>query len=128
MEKGTDMQKRFPQQDLADRLRAALESADVSQAELARACDVTEQSVHGWVTNGRIAKQHLPTIAALTGKSLDYFLVGLKTWRRAAALALPFLFLMPLGESIGRMVGCILCQIRKEAFYVRRITIVAPIF
>jgi transcriptional regulator with XRE-family HTH domain len=110
------MKKRFPQQDLADRLRAALESAGVSQAELARACDVTEQSVHGWVTNGRIAKQHLPTISALTGKGLDYFLVGLKNWRRAAALALPFLSLMPLAESLAKTVGCILCQMRKQHF------------
>lgn len=107
------MKKRFPQQDLADRLRAALEAAGVSQAELARACDVTEQSVHGWVTNGRIAKQHLPTIAALTGRGLEYFLVGLKTWRRAAAIALPFLSLTPLADSLLESVRCILCQIDR---------------
>src|SRR3954470_944251 len=104
----------YPQQDLADRLRAALEEADVTQASLARACRVTEQSVHGWVTNGRIAKQHLPTISALTGKTLDYFLVGLKTWRRAAAIALPFLSLpLVLFEAVSR--GCVLCQIRRQA-------------
>src|SRR6478752_6018918 len=109
--RGYPMQKRFPQQDLADRLRAALESAGVSQADLARACDVTEQSVHGWVTNGRVAKQHLPTIAALTGKGLEYFLVGLKTWRRAAAIALPFLSLPLLGDLFNSIRACVLCKI-----------------
>jgi transcriptional regulator with XRE-family HTH domain len=108
----------YPQQDLADRLRAALEEADVTQASLARACRVTEQSVHGWVTNGRIAKQHLPTISALTGKTLDYFLVGLKTWRRAAAIALPFLSLpLVLFEFVSR--GCVLCKMRNGNAVVR---------
>ena len=105
--------QRFPQQDLADRLRAALESSGVSQAELSRACGVTEQSVHGWVTNGRISKQHLPTIAALTGKGLDYFLVGLKTWRRVAALALPFISLAPhfvAQLELLRSTVCVLCK------------------
>ena len=81
----------FPQADLADRLRRALDESGVSQADLGRACGVTDQAVHGWVTNGRIGKQHLPTISALTGKGLDYFLVGLKMGRRAAAIALAFL-------------------------------------
>lgn len=106
-------QRRFPQQDLAERLRTALEDSGVSQAALARACGVTEPSVHGWVTKGTIAKHHLPTIAALTGKGLDYFLVGLKTWRRAAAIALPF-FIMPLVDHIARTAGCILCQMRRR--------------
>jgi transcriptional regulator with XRE-family HTH domain len=107
------MKKRFPQQDLADRLRAALASAEVSQADLARACGVTEQSVHGWVTNGRISKQHLPTIAALTGKGLEYFLVGLKTWRRVAAIALPILSLPLVPEAI-RSLACVLCKIPRQ--------------
>jgi len=108
------MKKRFPQQDLADRLREALDSANLSQAELARACGVTEQSVHGWVTNGRLSKHHLPTIAALTGRGLEYFLVGLKTWRRAAAIALPFLSL-PLALGVFETIrGCVLCQIRSS--------------
>jgi transcriptional regulator with XRE-family HTH domain len=107
------MKRRFPQQDLADRLRAALVAADVSQADLARACGVTEQSVHGWVTNGRISKQHLPTISALTGKGLEYFLVGLKTWRRAAAIALPFLSL-PLAFDAMRSAACVLCKIPRQ--------------
>jgi len=106
--------QRFPQQDLADRVRSALAASGVSQAELARACGVTEQSVHGWVTNGRIAKQHLPTISALTGKSLDYFLVGLKTWRRAAAIALPFLSLPLALIEIARSLPCVLCQIKHS--------------
>lgn len=84
----------YPQSDLAERLKKALEDSGVRQVDLARACGVTEQAVHGWITNGRIGKHHLPTISAITGKGLDYFLVGLKMGRRAAALAL--FFLVPL--------------------------------
>lgn len=111
----------YPQQALADRLRAALEDAGVSQAKLARACGVTEPSVHGWVTTGRIAKEHLPTIAALTGKTLDYFLVGLKPWRRVAAIALPILSLPLVFDAIGYM-ACVLCEITCQTRSTARLT------
>ncbi len=96
-------QQRFPQQDLADRLRDALDEAGVSQADLARACDVTDQAVHDWLKTGRVGKQHFVTICHLTKKDFSYFFVGLKTWRRAAAIALislslPPLALLPSGE------------------------------
>lgn len=119
---GDDMKRKpfYPQQALAVRLRAALDEADVSQAQLARACVVTEPSVHGWVTTGRIAKEHLPTIAALTGKTLDYFLVGLKTWRRVAAIALPIVILPQLAQFVNtqtidalRYFVCVLCKIAR---------------
>lgn len=101
----------YPQQDLADRLREALESSNTSQADLARACNVTDQAVHGWLTNGRIAKHHLPMICHATKKPLEYFLVGLKTWRRVAALALPFLFTLPQFGALLDQLRCVLCQI-----------------
>jgi len=85
----------FPQQDLADRLRQALEESGVTQAELARACGVTDQAVYKWLKDGRIAKQHLVMISYMTKKPLEFFLVGLKTWRRVAALALFFLLPQP---------------------------------
>lgn len=111
-------QSPYPQQDLADRLRQALKESGLTQAHLARACGVTEQSVHGWVTTGRISKQHLPTISALTGKSLDYFLVGLKSWRRVAALALPFSFLVPhfvAQLDALRGLACVLCKTLRRS-------------
>lgn len=80
--------KRYPQQDLAERLRAAMQEANLSQADLARACGVKIQSVHGWREDGRIAKRHLWTICKLTGKSLEYFLLGLTRGVGAVVLAL----------------------------------------
>jgi transcriptional regulator with XRE-family HTH domain len=108
---------KFPQQDLAERLRRALDEARISQAALARACGVTDQAVHDWVISGRIAKEHFPTISALTGKGLEYFLVGLKTWRRVAAIALPILSL-PLFEIASR--ACVLCKIRDPGFRIAK--------
>jgi len=92
----------FPQQDLADRLRQALEDSGVTQAELARACGVTDQAVYKWLRDGRIAKQHLVMISYMTKKPLEFFLVGLKTWRRVAALALFFLLPQPFVSPDAR--------------------------
>ena len=103
----------FPQSDLADRLRRALEDANITQADLARACEVTDQAVHSWIVTGRIAKEHLPRICALTGKSLEYFLVGLKNWRRAAAIALPSLLSLPLALDVASRLVCVICQIKQ---------------
>jgi len=88
------MQKkpRYPQQELADRLRTAMDEADVNLASMARECGVTIQAVHDWRETGRIGKQHLVTICRMTGKPFEYFLVGLS--RAAAvllAVALPLL-------------------------------------
>ena len=101
----------YPQQELGERLRDALDAARVSQAELARACNVTDQAVSDWLKTGRIHKQHLVMICYVTKKPLEYFLVGLKTWRRVAALALPILSLLPLVDAALRATGCVLCQI-----------------
>lgn len=106
----------YPQQDLADRLRVALEESGVTQAELARACAVTDQAVYKWLTTGRIGKQHFPTICAVTGKSFEYFFVDLKTWRRVAAIAL----LLTLPQAIllidlACSPACVLCKIRRTA-------------
>lgn len=46
----------------------------VTAAALAKACGVTDQAVNGWRKTGRIAKRHIPKIAELTGKPLEYFL------------------------------------------------------
>jgi transcriptional regulator with XRE-family HTH domain len=74
----------YPQQELANRLQVAMEESGVNLADLARACGVTIQAVHGWRETGRIGKHHLVSIAQMTKKPLEYFLVGLG---RAAVLA-----------------------------------------
>lgn len=62
--------------ELARRLREAMDKRvpALSGAALAKACNVTDQAVNGWRKTGRIAKKHLPTIAAETGKTIEYFL------------------------------------------------------
>lgn len=103
----------YPQQDLANRLRAALEDSGLTQAELARACGVTDQAVYKWLTTGTISKHHLPTISVITGKGLEYFLIGLKMSRRVAAIA-PLFVIAPLvaqGINALRQMACVLCQI-----------------
>lgn len=62
--------------ELARRLRAAMDKRvpKLTSAALGTACKVTPQAVNGWRKNGRIAKKHLPTIAAETGRPLEYFL------------------------------------------------------
>lgn len=63
-------------QELRRRLITAMDSASprVSSAMLAKECKVSAQAVNGWRKTGRVAKRHLPRIAALTAKPLDYFL------------------------------------------------------
>lgn len=119
----------YPQQDLADRLREALDESGVSQAELARACDVTEQAVHDWLKTGRIGKQHFVTICHVTKKGLEFFFVGLKTWRRAAAIAVISLLVplavdnadaQPLYKNTAISTGCVLCKmLRRIAKWLR---------
>lgn len=46
----------------------------VSSAALADACKVTPQAVNGWRKTGRVAKKHIPTIAAMTKRPLEFFL------------------------------------------------------
>ncbi len=63
-------------QELRRRLIKAMDTSTpkVSSAMLAKECKVSAQAVNGWRKTGRIAKRHLPKIAALTGKPLDFFL------------------------------------------------------
>jgi transcriptional regulator with XRE-family HTH domain len=89
---GMQEPKKYPQGDLAIRLRSAMDDAKLTQADLARACGVTIQAVHGWRENGRIGKQHLWTICKLTGKSLEYFLLGLSRMAVVAFLSFCVIF------------------------------------
>ena len=62
--------------ELARRLREAMDKKEprLTSAALAKVCKVTDQAVNGWRRTGRIAKKHLPSIAAETGKAIEYFL------------------------------------------------------
>lgn len=77
--------KPYPQQDLAQLIAQAMDDSGVSQADLARRCGITIQSVNQWRKTGRISKQHLFILSQATGRSLEYFLLGLG---RAAVLVL----------------------------------------
>lgn len=47
-----------------------------SQSEIAVKCGVTDQSVYGWKTTGKIGKQSLERLAEATGVSLSWLLTG----------------------------------------------------
>lgn len=59
---------------MREKLGEVLRSGDVSQSDIARACNVTRQSVNSWKTTGRIDKRHLPTLARLSGRPLTWWL------------------------------------------------------
>jgi transcriptional regulator with XRE-family HTH domain len=84
------------QQDLALRLRHAMDESDISLTLLAKECGVTPQAIYDWRNTGRIGKQHLVTIARVTRKPLEYFLMGLR-----AALLLIALTLAPQQAEAG---------------------------
>ena len=75
--------------DLKRRLILAMENASprVKSSDLARACDVSPQAVHGWRKKGLIDKKFLPTIARLTNQPVEYF-VGASPFDHEAALGL----------------------------------------
>jgi len=64
---------RYPQAELARRIRIALARAALSPSSLAKICGVTKQAVNGWLTTGRISKHHLMTISTLTDTPLEFF-------------------------------------------------------
>jgi hypothetical protein len=62
--------------ELARRLVLAMDRAEprVTSAALADETGVTPQAVNGWRKTGRGAKKHLPKIAELTKRPLEFFL------------------------------------------------------
>lgn len=61
---------------IGDRIKSALKSRGLTNADLARACDVTPQAVGSWVKSGKIDKKHLPVIARICSTSLDWLMSG----------------------------------------------------
>lgn len=56
------------------KLQEVLETSPLRQSEIAAACGVSKQAVQGWIKTGRVDKKHLPSLAAVSGKSLDWWL------------------------------------------------------
>ncbi|WP_321914799.1 helix-turn-helix domain-containing protein [Paraburkholderia sp. J11-2] len=61
---------------LGERLAWVLEDKNISDAEVASACEVTRQAVNGWKRTGRIAKSQLLKLADLTGYPVSWWLGG----------------------------------------------------
>lgn len=64
-----------PFMNIQTQIRSAIEDAGLTPAEVARRLGFTPQAVNGWLTTGRISKNTLSALAALTGKSIEYFLL-----------------------------------------------------
>ncbi|MDP9965107.1 phage repressor protein C with HTH and peptisase S24 domain [Variovorax paradoxus] len=62
------------QQALASNFARALAESGVAPKAIAEARDITEQAVSNWKRTGKIAREHLPTIAQLTGWSVERLL------------------------------------------------------
>lgn len=63
-------------QRLAEKLEEAIRESQLKQTDIAIACGVTKQAVQGWLKTGRIAKNHLPKLADITGRPLAWWLAG----------------------------------------------------
>lgn len=61
-------------QQLAAKLEEVLSDPRVKQADIAEACGVSKQAVQGWKKTGRIDKKHLPKLAQVSGKPLEWWL------------------------------------------------------
>ncbi len=62
---------------LAQRFNVAFpKSSALQDIEIANACGVTKQAISGWRSTGRIAKKHLPALAALSRRPLAWWISG----------------------------------------------------
>jgi transcriptional regulator with XRE-family HTH domain len=62
--------------DVAERIRQALENVDMTRREVADAVGVAEKVIHSWARLGQISKHNLPRFAEVTQTSVDYLLTG----------------------------------------------------
>jgi phage repressor protein C with HTH and peptisase S24 domain len=63
-------------ESLAAKARAALDRSGLRLKDVAAACGVTVAAVSEWKRTGRIAKKHLPVLAALTNTPVDWWLTS----------------------------------------------------
>lgn len=66
-------------QRLAGKLEEVIRESNLKQSDIAVACGVTKQAVQGWIKTGRIAKNHLPKLAEISGRPLTWWLAGEQT-------------------------------------------------
>ncbi|WP_239684206.1 LexA family transcriptional regulator [Stenotrophomonas maltophilia] len=70
-----DHQAMLDNDELARRIRFAFDqSARGTKARVAKECGINPQAVTGWERRGSIDRTHIPTLAKLTGRRVDYFL------------------------------------------------------
>lgn len=70
-----DHQAMLDNKELARRIRFAFEhSSRGTKARVAKECAINPQAITGWERKGSIDKAHIPTLARLTGRRVDYFL------------------------------------------------------
>lgn len=58
---------------LGARIKHAITTAQLSQAEAARRLNTTPQAVNGWISTGKISLGNLVALSRLTGRSLAWF-------------------------------------------------------
>lgn len=63
-------------EDLAGKVAATIGRGLVPAKDVADACGVTVQAINGWKTNGRVGKQHIKTLARMTGLPISWWLPG----------------------------------------------------
>ena len=60
--------------DIAKKLTDCMKAKQVEPPALAELCGVRVPSVYDWMEHGRIAKKHIPKLAAYFGTTLGYWL------------------------------------------------------
>lgn len=90
------------QKALAANFNQALMEAGVTAKAVANACDITEQAVSNWKRTGKIAREHLPVIAGLTGWAVEELLSG-KGQRPAATSTTIGTTILDLGAHIASL-------------------------
>jgi hypothetical protein len=69
-----DVDNKLSLKERAARIREAIDQSEHTRAEIARRTDNTAQAVNGWCQTGRISKENLDALAALTKTDRDFFL------------------------------------------------------
>jgi phage repressor protein C with HTH and peptisase S24 domain/transcriptional regulator with XRE-family HTH domain len=56
---------------LASVLKKAIKESGISKSAIAEACNVSPQAVYGWITKGRVKKEHLLTLSKILGIDIE---------------------------------------------------------
>lgn len=57
--------------EIVNALKEAMRRTGVRNADVARACGITQQAVHQWFTKGTVSREHLMTAARMCGTTID---------------------------------------------------------